>query len=75
MPIDIFIAYPPDHDGRVAQLHSPNEEGVDIPAEILQVDDQVLISLFSRSDGLAWQYPADEFLSAVERAVAVVRDD
>ncbi len=52
-----FVAYPPDREGRVAQLTVTHGNEIDIPAEVFRDRDQLMITLFSRSDGTAWTYP------------------
>ncbi len=75
MAIHVSTVYPPYHDARVAQFQVRSGDVINIPAEIFQTDGRVMISLFSPTDGLAWQYPVDEFVAAIEQGVAVVTAD
>ena len=68
----IFVVYPPDREGRVAQLTVPHNGSIDIPTELYREDGQTLITLFSRDDGAAWTYPVADFIAGINAAVAVV---
>jgi hypothetical protein len=68
----IFIAYPPDRDGRVVELNDRHDGTVDIPAEIYRDQGQTMITLFSRTDGPAWTYPLADFVAGIEAAVAAL---
>jgi hypothetical protein len=72
MTFRIFVVYPPDREGRVAQLTVEHEDMVDIPAELSREDGELTISLFSRSDGVAWEYRLSEFLAAIDAGVAAL---
>ena len=73
-PVDlqIFVVYPPDREGRVAQLCVQRAGKLDIPAEVFRQDGQTMITLFSRDDGPAWTYPLAEFGAALDAARAIV---
>jgi hypothetical protein len=68
----IFVAYPPDREEAVAQLTVQHDGVMDIPAEVFRNGSRMTISLFSRTDGVAWQYPLGEFLAAIDAAVAAL---
>ena len=69
---DIFVAYPPYRDGRVAQLTVTHDALVDIPAEVYREGDETMIALFGRSEGVAWEYALHDFLRALDAAVAAL---
>jgi hypothetical protein len=68
----LFVAYPPDREGRVVQLTITQGNEMDIPAEIFREGGQLMITLFSRGDTTGRTYPVTEFVDAVEAAVAAV---
>ena len=68
----LFIAYPPDREGRVVELHVRCDDQVDIPAEVYRDGDQTMITLFSHSDGFASTYPLVDFVAAVNAASAAL---
>jgi hypothetical protein len=69
---DIFIAYPLDRDGRVAELNVRHDGVVDIPAEVYRDGDQTMVTLFSRREGPAWTYPVADFVAAIHAAVSAI---
>lgn len=66
--IDVFVAYPPHREDRVAELQVVHESVVDIPAELYLQSGELMIAIYSRSDGIAWEYPVSDFVSAIEAA-------
>ncbi len=65
---EILTVFPPDRDGRVVQVTAPHDAVVDIPAELYLDADETMITLFSRGDGVAWEYRLSEFLAALKAA-------
>jgi hypothetical protein len=72
MGFQIFVAYPPDREGRVAQVHVPHDGAVDIPVEMYDEDGERKITIFARTGGVAWEYPLDDFLAAIEAAITAL---
>jgi hypothetical protein len=68
----LFVAYPPDREGRVVQLTITHGNEVDIPAEVFREGDQLMITLFSHGDTSGSTCPVTEFVAAVEAAAAAV---
>jgi hypothetical protein len=71
---EIFKAFPPDRESAVAELTVSHGNVVDIPAEISRENGELKIFLFGRKEGVAWEYPLDEWLRAIERAVEVLEE-
>ena len=69
---EIFIAYPPDREGRVAQLIVRHGGVAETVAEVYRDSDLTVIQLFPKPDGGPSTYRATEFASAVEAAVVAV---
>ncbi|MDX6198102.1 MAG: hypothetical protein QOJ79_1253 [Actinomycetota bacterium] len=69
---DVFLAYPPNRDGRVAELHVPTGDTVEIPAEVFEAHGTLMVTLFSQQEGPAWTYPLEEFRAALDRAATAV---
>lgn len=72
--IEIFVAYPPDREGPVAELHVPMGDTVEVPAEVYDEGGQLMVTLFSQADGPAWRYPLSEIRDALDRAAQAIRD-
>ena len=70
--LEIFTIYPPDEEGRVAQLNERHNGVVDIPAEVRRSGEELWITLFSKEGGPTWEYRFSEFRDALERAAAIV---
>ncbi|MFN8053529.1 MAG: hypothetical protein U0Q22_18975 [Acidimicrobiales bacterium] len=68
MTFEIFVAYPPDRESGVAEIHVRDGDTVHIPAEVFFEGDVLRIRMFSRGGSGVWQYPLDEWLSAIRRA-------
>ncbi len=75
MSFEIFKTFPPDRESAVAELNVRHGDVVDIPAEVFRESGELTIRIFPRGDGEVWQYPLDEWLSAIERAVDVLGPD
>ncbi len=75
MTFEIFKAFPPDREGPVAELNVRHDGLVDIPAEIRREEGKLRIAIFAQRSGVAWDYPLDEFLVAVQEAVEVLGDE
>ncbi len=73
MGIEIFLGYPPDRESPQAELSVRHNGTVDIPAYVRRRDGELIVELFSKQGGEPeWTYPVDEFIDALERAVAAV---
>jgi hypothetical protein len=65
MTIHVGIAYPHPPPGPIAEFHIAHDGVMDIPAELFGLDGRVMIGLYSRGDGIAWEYPVSDFLAAI----------
>lgn len=72
MSFEIFKAFPPDRESAVAELNVQHDGIVDIPAEVFREGGELRINIFGREGGVAWQYPLEEWLEALQRAVDVL---
>ncbi len=70
----IFKGFPPDSEGPIAELNVNHDGVVDIPAEIRHERGELRIAIFGRKDGFALDYPLDEFLEAIRKAVEILVD-
>jgi hypothetical protein len=70
---EIFVAYPPDRQTKVAQLSVRHDGMVDIPAEVDREGGELKITIFGRQGGVAWEYPLADWVAAVERAVEALQ--
>jgi hypothetical protein len=68
----VFVAYPPDREGRVVELNIIREGEVDIPAELFRDNGETMITLFSRKDGPAWTYRLADFVLGLDAATAAL---
>ena len=74
MTFKIFKGFPPDSEGPIAELNVSHDGVLDIPVEIRRDRGELRITIFSRQDGVAWDYPLGEFLEAVQKAAEVLGD-
>lgn len=72
MTINVGIAYPPHREEGVAEFHVMHGNVIDIPAELFRKDGRLMIGLYSKSDGLAWEYPLSDFLAAIASGMEVL---
>ena len=72
MTFEIFKTFPPDRESAVAQLNIRHDAVVDIPAEVYREGGELRISLFARESGVAWDYPLNDWIDAIQRAVQVL---
>ena len=49
-----------------------HDGGVDIPADVYRENGELMISIFAPEGGVAWEYPLDDWLRAIERAVELL---
>jgi hypothetical protein len=70
--IHVGIAYPPHREDGVAEFHVRHDDAIDIPAEIFQQDGRLMIGLYSRTGGLAWEYALSDFLAAIASGMEIV---
>jgi hypothetical protein len=74
MTFEISKVFPPDRESAVAELNVRHDGVVDIPADVYREDGQLKISIFGREGGVAWEYPLDDWVGAIQRAVEVLGD-
>lgn len=74
MTFEISKVFPPDRESAVAELNVRHDGGVDIPADVYRENGELRISIFGREGRVAWEYPLDDWLRAIERAVEVLGD-
>ena len=72
MSIHVGITYPPHRDEGVAEFHVSHEGVVDIPAEIFNSGGRMMIALYSRNEGIAWEYTLSDFLAAVAAGIEII---
>lgn len=72
MTIHVGIAYPPHRDEGVAEFHVTHDGTIDVPAEIFRDSGRLMIGLYSRADGLAWEYPLSDFLAAIASGIGIL---
>ena len=70
--IHVGIAYPPHRDEGIAEFHVAHDDSIDVPAEIFRADGRLMIALYSRTDGIAWEYELSDFLSAIAAGMRVL---
>ena len=74
MTFEIFKAFPPDRHSPVVELHVPDDGMVSIPTVVYRENDELRIALFAPEGGVAWDYPLDEWLTALHRAVDALQE-
>ena len=74
MSIEVDITFPPHREDRVAEFHVLHDQTVDIPAEIFRRSGQLTIAIYSKSDGISWEYPVADFLSAIAAGIAIIEE-
>lgn len=72
MSIHVGVAYPPHREEAVAEFHVKHDDVVDIPAEIFRQDGRLMIGLYARTGGLAWEYSLSDFLGAIASGIAII---
>lgn len=72
MTIHVGIAYPPHRNEGIAEFHVAHDGVVDIPAEIFRAGGHLMIALYSRADGIAWEYRVSDFLTAIASGIEVL---
>ena len=72
MNIHVGIAFPPHRADGVAEFHVAHDGVVEVPAEIFRADGRMMIALYSQTDGIAWEYPLSDFLSAIATGIEVI---
>ncbi len=75
MAFEIFKAFPPDRESAVAELYDRHDGVADVPAQVYRKNGELNISIFERKGEVAWEYPLDEWLRAIQRAVEVLGDE
>lgn len=71
---ELFI-HPSEHKGRVVDLLARSgPHTVDVPAQVAEVNGDLLITLFTPQDGPAWTYSLNEFREALDRAAQALRE-
>jgi hypothetical protein len=71
---EIFKAFPPDRESAVAELYDRHDGVADVPAQVTRENGELTISIFGREGGVAWTYPLDDWVGAIQRAVEVLGD-
>lgn len=74
MTFEISKGFPPDRESPIAELCIRHDGEVDIPAEISRENGELRIFLFGRQGGVAWDYPLEDWLRAIQRAVEVLEE-
>lgn len=74
MTIEIFKAFPPGRETPVAELTVRHDGVVDVPAEVYRESGELKITIFRPEGGAAWEYPLEEWLDAIHRAVETLED-
>ncbi|CAB4924290.1 unannotated protein [freshwater metagenome] len=72
MTIHVGVAFPPHRQGAIAEFHVAHDGVMDIPAELFRLDGRLMIGLYSRVDGIAWEYPLSDFLAAIASGIKVL---
>jgi hypothetical protein len=72
--IDVGVAFPPHREERVAEFQVVRGDVVDIPAELYRSSGQLMIALYSKSDGIAWEYRVSDFLSAIASGIDILEN-
>jgi len=70
--IKVNIAYPPHRDAAVAEFHVARDGKIDIPAELFRSDGHLMIALYSRESGIAWEYRVSDLLAAIALGIEVL---
>ena len=75
MRFEIFKTYPPDRESAVAEIIVRHKGIMDVHAEVFRLAGQLVIRVFPSTDDEVDQYPLEEWLNAIERAVAELGPD
>jgi hypothetical protein len=74
MTFEFFKAFPADRESAVVELNVRTDGRVDIPAEVRREDGQLRIAIFGKEDGIAWDYPLQEWIDALTRAAEILEE-
>lgn len=72
MTIHVGEAGPPHREQAVAEFHVAHDGLVDIPAELFSEDGKLMIALYGRTGGVAWEYPLSDFLAAIGKGMGIL---
>ena len=72
MSIEIFKAFPPGSESAVAEFYDRHDGAADVPAQVTRENGELTISIFGREGDVAWKYPLDDWVAAIQRAVEVL---
>ncbi len=75
MSFECFKGFPPDSDSAIVEIQVRNENGVEIPAEVRRDGDRLRIAIFANKAGAPWDYPVDDWLDAINRAIELLSDE
>jgi hypothetical protein len=72
---ELFVGYPPNEAGPIVELlvHR-GPDAVDVPASLRQVEGQAVVTVHRPSGGTAWEFPANAFIEALQRAARALDD-
>jgi hypothetical protein len=74
MTFEFCKAFPPDRESAVVELNVRNDGRVDIPAEVRREEGQLRIAIFGKEEGVAWDYPLQEWIDALTRAAEILEE-
>ncbi len=74
MTFELFKAFPPDRDSAVVELNVRSGGQVDIPAEVRREGGQLRIAIFGKQEGTVWDYPLEDWMTALTRAAEILGD-
>jgi len=75
MSFEIFKAFPPNRETAIAELWVRHDGVVDIPAQIYREGQVLKIKIFGREGGVVWEYPIEEWVEAVGRAIKCLGEE
>jgi hypothetical protein len=70
--LQVSKGYPPDHEFPIAEISDVRDGGEENPAVVDRENGELRITIYERSGGVAWQYPLDDWIEAVQKAAKVL---
>ncbi len=68
MTLEIFKGYPPDNEFPIAEINDLSDGATEIPAVVDRESGELRIKIYERTGGVAWEYPLDEWIEALQKA-------
>ena len=72
MTFQVSKGYPPDNEFPIAEISDVRDGGEENPAVVDRENGELRITIYERSGGVAWEYPLDDWIEALQKAARVL---